>query len=118
MKPTSGLEAKSAEKKNKKKKQKKTHSTAEHSKADISMPTDEEQELPKNLGTNASKEQKEQIPDDNKDPNPAKDGSSLPVVAEKISPDKVVQSIVNELNLQHHDQNLEKTLSPPKTTNE
>ncbi|MCI78838.1 hypothetical protein A2U01_0100109, partial [Trifolium medium] len=54
-------------------KQKKTHSTSEHSKADTSMPTNEEKELPKNLDTSAEpdalKEQKDRISGDGKDPN-------------------------------------------------
>ncbi|MCI26377.1 hypothetical protein A2U01_0047572, partial [Trifolium medium] len=74
-KQPSGLEDRSAEKK-KKKKQKKTHSTSEHSKADTSMPTNEEGELPKNLGTSAeldaSKEPTNRISGDSKDPNRAK----------------------------------------------
>ncbi|MCI39022.1 hypothetical protein A2U01_0060251, partial [Trifolium medium] len=57
----SGLEYKSTEKRKKKKKQKKTHSTSGHSIADTSMPTHEEKNLPKSLGSSAE-------PDASKDP--------------------------------------------------
>ncbi|MCI50860.1 hypothetical protein A2U01_0072104, partial [Trifolium medium] len=45
------LEDKYVEKKKRKKKHKKTHSTSDRSIADTSIPTNEEEELPKNLDT-------------------------------------------------------------------
>ncbi|MCI59422.1 hypothetical protein A2U01_0080677, partial [Trifolium medium] len=69
----SDLGDKYADKKKKRKKQKRAHSASDHSKADTSMPTNEEEDLPKNLGTSAkldaSKEPTDRISVDSKDPN-------------------------------------------------
>ncbi|MCI11451.1 hypothetical protein A2U01_0032552, partial [Trifolium medium] len=81
------------------------------------MPTNEEKELPKSLGSNAE-------PDASKDPTnrlssdirglsqTKKNDSPLSDIAEEVSLDKVVRTIVQELTQEHKQQDSDKIPSP------